>query len=151
MRKRPAMYMSLVALGATVAGASSAVAADFCMTSEGLTYVGKSFRMPRPGKCATWQGFVLGLPGGPDNTSTGTACASSADPQDPHVDFAITTMVEGGSAVIFDHVSLPGPAFTGGDRDTSTLAGGYVGSFTGTTSKSACPTPVVPIQSLPRR
>jgi hypothetical protein len=107
--------------------------------------------MPRPGKCAPWQGFIVGLPGGPDNTSTGTACASSADPQEPHVDFAITTMVEGGSAVIFDHVSLPGPSFTGGDRDTSTLADGFVGTFLGTTSKSTCPTPVVPVQSLRRR
>lgn len=141
-----------IALVLTTAGAAApSLAADFCMSSAGLTYVGKSFRLPRPGKCASWQGFILGLPGGADNTSTGTACASSADPLEPHVDFAITTMVEGGAAVIFDHVSLPGPTFTGGDRDTSTLADGFVGSFAGTTSKVACPTTVVPIQSLPRR
>jgi len=151
MKSFPLFRTSLLALAMTAASASVSLAADFCMSSEGLTYVAKAFRLPRPGKCSPWQGFILGLPGDPDNTSTGTACASSADPLEPHVDFAITTMVEGGSAVIFDHVSLPGPAFTGGDRDTSTLADGFVGTFAGTTSKMTCPTRVVPVQSLPRR
>jgi hypothetical protein len=87
--------------------------------------------LPKAEKCSSWQGFILGLPGDPDNTSTGTACASSADPMDLHVDFAITTVVEGGANVFFDHLSLPAPSLTGGDRDTSTLASGFVGSFPG--------------------
>ena len=135
----------VLALALSVANVSLChAAADFCVSSNGLTYVAKAFKVPKAGKCSSWQGFILGLPGDPDNTSTGTACASSADPMDLHVDFAITTVVEGGANVFFDHLSLPAPSLTGGDRDTSTLASGFVGSFPGMTSSVPCATKVVP-------
>ena len=151
MKASHLFYTSVLSVALTTVGAPLAHAADFCVSSAGLTYVAKAFRLPRPGKCAAWQGFILGLPGDPDNTSTGTACASSANPADLHVDVVITTIVEGGADVIFDHLSLPAPAFTDGDRDTSKLAGGFMGTFTGTTSKAACPSTVVPNPSPPRR
>lgn len=130
----------------SLGGNLSAYAADFCIASGGLTYVGKSFRVPPSGKCRAWSGFIQGLAGDPDNTTHGSACASS---DGAHVDIALTTVVEGGDDVLFDHVSLPKPSLTGGERSRNSLHNFFGDNGSGIAAdKATCPSGIVPLPLL---
>jgi len=146
MSLRRKVQAAVFGLGFGLSGGLAAHAADFCIASGGLTYVGKSFRVPPSGKCKAWSGFILGLSGDPDNTTHGTACASS---DGGHVDFALTTAVEGGDDVLFDHLSLPKPSLAGGERSRNRLNNFFGDDGSGLAAeKTACPTTVVPISTV---
>jgi hypothetical protein len=68
--------------------ASPALAADYCLSllDGGNLYVGKKFKLPKKGKCASWSGFCTSLCAA--NVQTGTACTSADGTQ---TSFQITT------------------------------------------------------------
>lgn len=143
MSLRRRAQVTVLGISLSLVGGLAAHAADFCIASGGVTYVGKSFRVPPSGKCKPWAGFILGLSGDPDNTTHGTACASS---DGAHVDFALTTAIEGGDDVLFDHLSLPKPSLTGGERSRNSLHNFFGDDGNGIAAdKATCPTAVVPV------
>jgi hypothetical protein len=111
MRVTATMFGALLALTVLC---GSARAADFCIQvqpNDSTRYVGKSFRVPGPGKCRPWNGVYL-----PSfasvSVSTGTACTSS-DGSTLRIN-----LVSSRETVAFnDYIVLPLPALTGGTLD----------------------------------
>jgi hypothetical protein len=66
---------------------SAAQAGDFCITASTFQIVGKSFKVPPPGKCKPFFGFFSTLSG---TYTTGQACTAS---NGSHVNFVLTTTV----------------------------------------------------------
>ncbi len=67
-----------------------AFAGDYCITLGGPqagTYVGKDFKIPKPGECANWRG-ECSVGCSPDNVQAGVACTAS---DGSHVSLGITT------------------------------------------------------------
>src|SRR5262249_61927548 len=72
-------------------------------------YVGKSFKVPSPGKCEPFLGFFTGF--GNANASTGQACTAA---DGSHVDFGLTTTYSGVPGFVeWDNIELSLPALTG--------------------------------------
>jgi len=127
-----------VALVGTLLWVGNARASDFCITEStglGLTFVGKSFKIPGKGKCKPWIGFVKS---GANYPSSGTACTTSDGSE---VSVSITTAPFDGitnSLVDFFSFSLPGL----GSMDASELPLGGSPTFaSGTATAGTCNPP----------
>ena len=116
---------------------STAQARDFCIAGAfSGQYVGKSFKVPSPGKCEPFLGFFTGF--GNANASTGQAC-TAADRS--HVDFGLTTTYSGVPGFVeWDNIELSLPALTG-TVDATVDNGGLVSGSVAAVG-APCPTPV---------
>jgi hypothetical protein len=88
---------------------SAAQAGDFCITASTFQIVGKSFKVPPPGKCKPFFGF-FSTPAA--SYTTGQACTAS---NGSHVNFVLTT-TETGTSLGFaewDNVDLALPGGAG--------------------------------------
>jgi hypothetical protein len=83
MRSSLRIAVAVVSLAAaTLLAPGPAAAADYCITFGGdpdIVFVGKNFRLPAPGQCKPWHGFLVrDFPALFDvSIATGTGCASS--------------------------------------------------------------------------
>jgi hypothetical protein len=68
---------------------SAAQAGDFCITASTFQIVGKSFKVPSPGKCKPFFGFFSTSSG---SYTTGQACTAS---DNSHVNFVLTSTMAG--------------------------------------------------------
>ena len=103
---RPALGLTLLSL---LLGAAHA--ADFCVTvspTDSTKYVGKGFKVPRPGKCKAWNGVYL-----PSfaavSVSTGTGCTSSDG-----TTLRINLVTSRETVAFNDYIVLPLPELTNG-------------------------------------
>ena len=114
---------------------STAQARDFCISGDFAGgYVGKSFKVPSPGKCAPFLGFQAFA----FNTAlTGQACTAA---DGSHVDFGLTTTFSGvPGGVEWDNIELLLPALTG-TLDYTIASGGLL-SGSVAAGGAPCPTP----------
>ena len=95
MKRAFPVRVRLAWLAASMLGvAAPAFAADYCLSllDGGNVYVGKSFKLPKKGKCRDWSGFCSNLCS--TNVQTGTVCTSADGTQ---TRFQITTAYLGSS------------------------------------------------------
>src|SRR5262249_57804900 len=100
----------------------TAQARDLCITGAfSGQYVGKSFKLPSPGKCEPFLGFFTGILNA--SASTGQACTAA---DGSHVDFGLTTTFSGVPGFVeWDNIELSLPALTG-TLDATIASGGRV-------------------------
>lgn len=109
---RTAVVVSLLAAAGLAPG--PAAAADYCITFGGdpeIVFVGKNFRIPAPGQCKPWHGFLVrDLPALSDvSIATGTGCTSSDG-----ATFRLHLSLVRENFAFQEYILLPLPSATGG-------------------------------------
>jgi hypothetical protein len=110
--------------------ATPTAAGDFCIDEGGGSiWVGKNFRLPRPGQCKPWHGFLL-TSFSNVSLSTGTGCTASDGTK-----FRLHLSNIRENVVFEDYIILPLPSLTNGTNDEYITAPpaltGLVTHFTG--------------------
>jgi hypothetical protein len=94
-----------------LAWSSPASGADYCISfgpSSTEQFVGKKFKVPKPGQCKPWNGFLV-TSFSNVSISTGTGCTSSDG-----TTFRLNLATTRENFAFQDYVVLPLPAATGG-------------------------------------